>query len=205
MQLLIVLAALAVASQAVPFNVSLSCFNCVMSGYIYCVEGAENFQVPKGGLPPIGQCCRNVSSCPWVKRPDQWNCSSNYNDQLASLRVCPYKQDQCGARQTFNLTKGAKATTAKLSIGAGEVCLLQTQTACGVPGFKAVGAGLSLYSIGYDAADGVSTGLQYPWDEAILNQSSRRMSYYATPFQRFSIDNGSVVAGLGQDSVLGVT
>lgn len=92
------------AGKATAYNSSLSCFGCVMAGYIYCVQGGDHDIV--GKTAPAGYCCKSYQTCPYVTRAG-WTCSSSYNDQLYSLHMCPFDPDSCGSTSAFNLSKSA--------------------------------------------------------------------------------------------------
>lgn len=113
----------------------LPCFSCVSSGYVYCVEGPERKIVEIGKPMPNQICCRDSNSC-WQTKNSSWSCTSNYNDPLYSLRVCPFSVASCGSPDGVVLEKEQSPTTFNLTLNPGEVCVYYQETSSGVPAFS---------------------------------------------------------------------
>jgi hypothetical protein len=79
---------------AVPFNASLQCGECILGGYLSCVNGPESYS---GSVPIKTVCCQNSTVCPQLKN-SSWSCSKKYENKtlVDKLRVCPFDSKQCG-------------------------------------------------------------------------------------------------------------
>lgn len=88
-------------SASVAYNSSLQCGECIVGGYISCVNGPANYT---GTTPLRTVCCQNAAVCPQIKN-SSWTCSNSplYNQStIHKLQVCPFNASQCGP-QKINL------------------------------------------------------------------------------------------------------
>lgn len=88
-------------SASVAYNSSLQCGECIVGGYISCVNGPANYT---GTTPLRTVCCQNAAACPQIKN-SSWTCSNSplYNQStIHKLQVCPFNASQCGP-QKINL------------------------------------------------------------------------------------------------------
>ena len=71
------------------YSSSLQCGECILSGFIYCVRGPEQYS---GDTPLQATCCRDKASCPQVNDRGSWNCSSKYENSFIydKMSVCPF-------------------------------------------------------------------------------------------------------------------
>ena len=73
------------------FDSSLSCYNCIQYGYVYCRYGTQEQVMLRGNsTPPPEVCCKNYLDCPPLYKKN-WTCSTNFEDKMLALRMCPQK------------------------------------------------------------------------------------------------------------------
>ena len=128
---------------------SLSCFDCIMQGSVYCVQDPRALSSPQKGV-----CCE--STCKERSSPG-WTCSSGFNDQLLSLLVCPVDTKVCGRDSTINLNNSLS-----LGMSAGDLCIYRSRAQCRIPAVMVDSTSplTQVHTIGYDDAD---IGAQLPW------------------------------------------
>jgi len=118
---------------SVAYNSSLQCGECVVGGYISCVNGPANYT---GTARLRTVCCKNAAVCPQAKNAS-WTCSNSplYNQSsiIHKLQVCPFNASQCGP-QKINLGFANDASCLQLNtLAKGTSCLYQVESKCGVP------------------------------------------------------------------------
>ena len=116
------------------FTANLNCGECVVGGYVYCVNGVEGYA---GSAPQKGACCQNTKSCPQINTKG-WICSSKYDNMtlVDKLRVCPNDPAQCGS-QSLNFNELGDSQCLRLrTLKKGSSCLYRVQSKCGVPRFQ---------------------------------------------------------------------
>lgn len=83
------------ATPTINYNQTLSCGECILGNYIFCVAGPENYT---GAVAPKTTCCKDYASCKEAKNTT-YTCSSKYNGTqytiFDKLKVCPYNA-HCG-------------------------------------------------------------------------------------------------------------
>ena len=114
------------------YNSTLQCGECILGGYIFCVNGPEQYA---GSKTIRTSCCRDKNSCP-ITQDKAWVCSSKYeNDTLTEkFKVCPFDPKQCGA-QNISFSSVGDSQCLRNNIKKGNVCLYKVKSQCGVPKF----------------------------------------------------------------------
>lgn len=76
----------------IPFKADLGCGACIRGNYIYCIPGPEgsNFTQWKAGLKAV--CC-TTSTCKEASDKANYNCSSQYSDQMMAKALCPFNRN----------------------------------------------------------------------------------------------------------------
>ena len=128
----------------IAYNVNLTCGECVVGGYVYCVNGPEGFT---GSIAPRGTCCRDSRNCTQITTPG-WICSSKYDNMtlIDKLRVCPFNQAQCG-NQSLSFNELGDSQCLRLrNLTKGSSCLYRVQSRCGVPRFQVNDTSSDIYT-----------------------------------------------------------
>lgn len=118
----------------ITYNQSLSCGECILGNYIYCVNGPENYT---GAVAPKAICCKDLGSCKEAKLAT-YTCSSKYNANQYTifdrLKVCPFNPD-CG-KQVLSLNDADDSQCLRLNtIKKGSSCVYRVQSKCNAPNF----------------------------------------------------------------------
>lgn len=81
-------------TTTIAYNANLLCGECILGGYVFCINGPEGYS---GSAKIQTTCCQNKASCSQVTNK-QWACSTKYDNMTVvdKLRVCPYDAQQCG-------------------------------------------------------------------------------------------------------------
>jgi len=116
----------------VTYAANLSCGECVMGNYVYCVNGPENFTGP---VPLKAVCCSNATNCPQAKN-SSWTCSNKYADKTKTeqLRVCPYDAN-CGS-QLLQIDGDDSQCIRLKTLKKGTTCVYRVQSKCNTPNLK---------------------------------------------------------------------
>ena len=121
----------------VTYATNLTCGQCIVGGYVYCVSGAEAQQVTTLPSSPNGQyCCRNSSNCTYVNNT-AWSCSNAYAFEGYGFFTCPLSTTYCGKTFNFNFKAVGNTTTFNITSGLpkGQACVYTLKAQCGAPAF----------------------------------------------------------------------
>jgi hypothetical protein len=143
------------------FNSSLSCFNCIQNDYLYCRQGTqEQLTLTSTSTAPPEVCCKNYLDCPPLYKMD-WICSTNYDDKMLALRMCPQKQSKCGKNNSLLFNKASESATINMTLDPGDVCLFNIRSTCGIPTLEFETnqdwKNLEIYTLDFDDNDLEST------------------------------------------------
>ena len=85
----------------IQFKADLGCGACIRGNYTYCVPGPEGSTSTqwKSGLKPV--CC-STPTCAQALDKANYNCSSQYSDQMMAKALCPFNKGACGQNTAFN-------------------------------------------------------------------------------------------------------
>ena len=120
------------APKPAPFNSSQTCQQCISSGFVYCIPGAEGSDPSTWGKKqPV--CCQDMSTCAQAKT---YTCSNSYSDPTMAYAICPYYPTSCGQFQAFNFTVVGQQQNQTLTLKQGDTCTFYIESECGLPAFS---------------------------------------------------------------------
>lgn len=114
----------------ITYRANLTCGECVVGSYVFCVNGPENFTGP---VAPRTVCCNNATNCPQA-RNSSWTCSNKYNTVTEQLRVCPYDAS-CGS-QVLSLDSDDSECVRLKTLKRGTTCVYRVQSKCMSPNLR---------------------------------------------------------------------
>ena len=117
-------------------STSLNCGQCIKGGFVFCTKGAHRSGHESNRMP-VSTCCAD-NTCSEVSNAE-YQCSSLFTDGTYAKTMCPYRNEACGAKTTFEYTEEGNLKPEDISVAKltdGETCTYWVKSKCGAPAFK---------------------------------------------------------------------